>query len=439
MVSLDSTEAPVIDASTAEQLTSEQRELLPADVIRQYGWAGNNNNTGFISEFQPDENDNSGALAELIKTYLPLQQSKFGRRFYSSNRVVVHDGTIEDQNVYDRYKLEAELSAGSDGDRMNRFVCDNFISDPVNSFDPNADWFTVNENRVISSLSSAPYVWLNNAQEGLKPEFHDQATYTRVYMSFTFSAKLGRWLTTGYRQYPSTYLTPLYGNRALSEKLPTAEGEHEIWANSACDNISSSYKGLEYVPYGMISPMDIHVSCIPALYKDNPFLDTGVLNPDLANDVDKEASSGPKATLMARLRKPYMPVSDGGIGLNIPCNVNGEYNTGVNYMSKVEHANIWSVRKYIRPATGALGKQGVIDIPGLEGYDDGSIGSPGLYNMFDWPTRNITRYALPDQHSPTDDRTSPTLMWALPGGETGGRLMARTGGEDHPIGHVTVD
>ena len=140
---------------------------------------------------------------------------------------------------------------------------------------------------------------------------------------------------------------------------------------------------------------------------------------------------------MARLRKPYMPVSDGGIGLNIPCNVNGEYNAGVNYMSKVEHANIWSVRKYIRPATGALGKQGVIDIPGLEGYDDGSIGSPGLYNMFDWPARNVTRYALPDQHSPTDDRTSPTLMWALPGGETGGRLMARTGGEDHPIGHVT--
>lgn len=437
MVSLDSTEAPVIGASTAGQLTSEQRELLPADVIRQYGWAGNNNNTAFISEFQPNENDNSGALAELIKTYLPLQQSKFGRRFYSSNRVVVHDGTIEDQNVYDRYKLEAELSAGSDGDRMNRFVCDNFISDPVNSFDPNADWFTVNENRVISSLSSAPYMWLNNAQEGLKPEFHDQATYTRVYMSFTFSAKLGRWLTTGYRQYPSAYLTPLYGNRALSEKLPTAEGEHEIWANSACDNISSSYKGLEYVPYGMISPMDIHVSCIPALYKDNPFLDTGVLNPDLANDVDTEASSGPKATLMARLRKPYMPVSDGGIGLNIPCNVNGEYNAGVNYMSKVEHANIWSVRKYIRPATGALGKQGVIDIPGLEGYDDGSIGSPGLYNMFDWPARNVTRYALPDQHSPTDDRTSPTLMWALPGGETGGRLMARTGGEDHPIGHVT--
>ena len=437
IVSLDSTEAPSINAETADLLTAEQRELLPADVIRQYGWAGSNNNTNFISEFQPDETESSGALADLIKSYLPLQQSKFGRRFYSSNRVVVHNDTIDDQNVYDRYKLEAELSAGSDGDRMNRFVCDNFISDPARSFDPNADWFTINENKVIASLSSAPYMWFNNAQEGLKPEFHDQATYTRVYMNFTFSAKLGRWLTTGYRQYPSTYLTPLYGNRALSEKLPTAEGEHEIWANSACDNISSSYKGLEFVPYGMISPMDIHVSCIPALYKDDPFLNTGVLNPDLANDVDKEASSGPKATLMTRLRKPYASVEKGGIGLNIPCNVNGEHNDSVEQHVKVEHANIWSVRKYIRPATGALGKQGVIDIPGLEGYDDGSIGSPGLYNMFDWPARNVTRYALPDQHSPTEDRTSPTLMWALPGGETGGRLMARTGGEDHPIGHVT--
>lgn len=442
MVSLDSTEAPVIGASTAGQLTSEQRELLPADVIRQYGWAGNNNNTAFISEFQPNENGNSGVLADLIKTYLPLQQSKFGRRFYSSNRVVVNGNTIEDQNVYNRYKLEAELSAGSDGDRMNRFVCDNFIKNPQSdnpdtSFDPNADWFTINENQVIASLSSAPYMCINNAQEGLKPEFKNQATYTRVYMSFTFSAKLGRWLTTGYRQYPSTYLTPLYGNRALSEKLPTAKGEHEIWANSACDNISSSYKGLEFVPYGMISPLDIHVSCIPALYKDNPFLDTGVLNPDLANDVDKEASSGPKATLMTRLRKPYASIEKGGIGLNIPCNVNGEHSDDIENYSKVEHANIWNVRKYIRPATGALGLQGVIDIPGLEGYDDGSIGSPGLYNMFDWPARNVTRYALPDQHSPTDDRTSPTLMWALPGGETGGRLMARTGGEDHPFGHVT--
>lgn len=442
MISLDSTEAPRIedaeDVEAVEHLSVEQRELLPADVIRQYGWAAGSS-TPFISEFQPNETENSGALADIIKSYLPLQQSKFGRRFYSSSRVVVHGSTIEDQNVYDRYKLEAELSAGSDGDRMNRFVCDNFISDPARSFDPNADWFTINENQVIASLSSAPYMWLNNAQEGLKPEFKNQATYTRVYMSFTFSAKLGRWLTTGYRQYPSAYLTPLYGNRALSEKLPTADGEHEIWANSACDNISSSYKGLEYVPYGMISPMDIHVACIPSLYKDNPFLDTGVLNPDLANDVDKEASSGPKATLMTRLRKPYASVKEGGIGLNIPCNVNGEHNDDIEKYeySKVEHANIWSVRKYIRPATGALGKQGVIDIPGLEGYDDGSIGSPGLYNMFDWPARNVTRYALPDQHSPTDDRTSPTLMWALPGGETGGRLMARTGGEDHPIGHVT--
>lgn len=442
IVSLDSTEAPTINTDVTDRLTVEQRELLPADVIRQYGWAGNNNNTAFISEFQPDENDNSSALAELIKTYLPLQQSKFGRRFYSSNRVVVNGNTITNQNVYDRYKLEAEISSGSDSDRMNRFVCDNFIKNPQSdnpdtSFDPNADWFTINENQVIASLSSAPYMWVNYNDEQLKPEFKNQATYTRVYMSFTFSAKLGRWLTTGYRQYPSTYLTPLYGNRALSEKLPTAEGEHEIWANSACDNISSSYKGLEFVPYGMISPMDIHVACIPSLYKDNPFLDTGVLNPDLANDVDKEASSGPKATLMTRLRKPYASIKEGGIGLNIPCNVNGEHNDDIEKYAKVEHANIWSVRKYIRPATGALGKRGVIDIPGLEGYDDGSIGSPGLYNMFDWPARNVTRYALPDQHSPTDDRTSPTLMWALPGGETGGRLMARTGGEDHPIGHVT--
>ena len=443
MISLDSVEAPRISVGTTEELSNAQRELLPADVIRQYGWA-TGDSTPFISEFQPNETAHSGTLAELIKTYLPLQQSKFGRRFYSSNRVVVNGSTITDSNVYARYKLEAELSAGSDGDRMNRFVCDNFIKNPQSdnpdtSFDPNADWFTINENQVIASLSSAPYMWVNYNDEDLKPEFKNQATYTRVYMSFTFSAKLGRWLTTGYRQYPSTYLTPLYGNRALSEKLPTAEGEHEIWANSACDNISSSYKGLEFVPYGMISPMDIHVSCIPALYKDNPFLDTGVLNPDLANDVDKEATSGPKATLMTRLRKPYASVKEGGIGLNIPCNVNGEHNDVIeksNY-SKVEHANIWSVRKYIRPATGALGKQGVIDIPGLEGYDDGSIGSPGLYNMFDWPARNVTRYALPDQHSPTDDRTSPTLMWALPGGETGGRLMARTGGEDHPIGHVT--
>lgn len=446
MISLDSTEAPRIDGENVEaikHLPVEQRELLPADVIRQYGWA-TGSSTPFISEFQPNENAHSGALADLIKTYLPLQQSKFGRRFYSSSRVVVNGSTIEDQNVYERYKLEAELSAGSDGDRMNRFVCDNFIKNPQSdnpdtSFDPNADWFTINENQVIASLSSAPYMWVNYNDENLKPEFKNQATYTRVYMSFTFSAKLGRWLTTGYRQYPSTYLTPLYGNRALSEKLPTAEGEHEIWANSACDNISNSYKGLEFVPYGMISPMDIHVSCIPALYKDNPFLDTGVLNPDLANDVDNEASSGPKATLMTRLRKPYASVEKGGIGLNIPCNVNGEHNDNIEKYgyAKVEHANIWSVRKYIRPATGALGRQGVIDIPGLEGYDDGSIGSPGLYNMFDWPARNVTRYALPDQHTPTDDRTSPTLMWALPGGETGGRLMARTGGEDHPIGYVT--
>lgn len=443
--SLDSTPYPQIDKSVADDLGASQHELLSADIMRQYAWAGafepNDPTPGFISEFHPETDKATAKIVKVFKSYLPFPKSNFGRRFYSSSRVIAADKKITDDALYRKYQLEAETSCCSDADRINRFINDSFINDPSKpeSTDYNPDWFKIDKDHVpITNLSAAPYITEDTFYDGsgVNPLLLDQATYTRVFMSFTFSAKLGRWLATGYRQYPSAYLTPLYGNRALSEKLATPTGPHEIWARSSCDELSNSYKGLSFVPLGMISPMDIHVACVPALYTENSaFLDRGTTHPDLANDVDLEPrdTSSPKYSLMNRLRKPYLPVEVGGLGLNIPGTVNGEYLwTSVSR----EHANFWSVRKYIRPATGAV--KGT-HIPGLEGYNDGTIGSPGLYNMFNWPARHMVNYSTPSRHNPTEDLSSPTILWAAPGGANLGRITVhqRNDETEYPLGHKT--
>ena len=410
--SLDSTPAPqYITNATVDSLPDSQREFLAADVIKQYAWSGQQEFATFISENIPDEgtpgSPDHGRLAELIKGFLPFRSSGLDRRFYAGTRVITADGAITDQVAYKHYLLEAEAAACGDSGRMNRYICDNFINDPSRavSEDVNADWLTTLVNTEfyspVTSLAMPPYFIGFGEGADTIPEFTDQATYTRVYMSFVFSAKLGRWLPTGYRQYPSAFLTPLYGNQALSQTLPTREGNVEIWANPSCNSIPVSYKSLMYLPYGMISPLDINVKCIPMLYDASPYTETGNLHPDLDNETDRESSSvnSPKYRLMTRLRKPYLSILANGLGLSMPCNVHGFTNPDLQYATTVEHANFWSVRKYIRPATGAQGGQ-YVDIPGREGYNDGSIGSPGLYNMFEWPARNVTEYAMPPTSGP---------------------------------------
>ena len=446
--SLDSTPYPTVSAATADDLDPRQREFLSADIMRQYAWAGafepNDPTPGFISEFHPETDEATAKIVKVFKSYLPFPKSNFGRRFYSSSRVAMVNGRIEDDCLYRKYQLEAESACCSDEDRLNRFINDSFINGESGSeTDYNPDWFKIDKDHdPIVNLSAAPYIADSTFYDGsdANPLLLDEATYTRVYMNFTFSAKLGRWLATGYRQYPSAYLTPLYGNRALSEKLATPTGPHEIWARSSCDELSNSYKGLYFVPLGMISPMDIHVACVPALYTENAaFLDRGTTHPDLANDADLEPrdTSSPKYSLMNRLRKPYLPVWFGGLGLSMPCNVHGDMSGSYFEQSEsLEHANFWSVRKYIRPATGAPKET---DVPGLEGYNDGTIGSPGLYNMFNWPARHMVNYSTPSRHNPTEDLSSPTILWAAPGGTNLGRITVhqRNDETEYPLGHKT--
>ena len=80
----------------------------------------------------------------------------------------------------------------------------------------------------------------NGQQYQFRKGFYDakgEKTYIRVKMKFIFSEILGRWVTLDYRQYPTSYLTPTFGNAALSYKEKTI-----LLPNTNGSNIS------DYVP-----------------------------------------------------------------------------------------------------------------------------------------------------------------------------------------------
>jgi hypothetical protein len=102
---------------------------------------------------------------------------------------------------------------------------------------------------------------------------------------------------------------------------------------------------------------------------------------------------------MPRLYRPYMPVSEGGLGLNAPCTVNGD-SAQVSSLTSMPHANFWSVRKHLRPAVSVLDGS---DIPGVR-FDEsgkvlsdngGTMGDPVLWGQFDFPVKGRTEYTVP--------------------------------------------
>ena len=418
--SLDGVPAPVVTANTADTLSNAQAEFISADAVRAYGKA-----TGDLGDFisgTMHSESGSEALAKFVETYLPLSASGMPKRLYSSTRVFLQDWACADSRVYRKHLWESELLDGCDGgELMRRYVNDNFASDSGSLNDPNLDWLSIDTSEVVTSLSTPPY--------SVTPEFVEtfydgaESTYTRVFMEFTFSEKAGRWFTTGYRQYPSNFLTPLYGAKALSAKLgstitldgtpanltfttdngrvvsATSSAEVPIWAGSTCNGIADTSSGSASLPVGMIAPMDIRLGCVPFLYNEFPYTYERAIKRCLA---DKDIAGKIR---MSRLEKPYLPVSEGGIGLFPPCDVHGDEKPETR---SGEHANIWSVRKYIRPATGALPGA---DVPSVDDYTGGTPGDATLYSMFEYPMKGARMNKMPPAMDNPPEENGPNLLY----------------------------
>ena len=242
---------------------------------------------------------------------------------------------------------------------------------------------TAESKSIVTDWSVPPYT-SRDFRKGtpLADDSHPEiaSTYTRVFMKFTFSADEGRWFCTDYRQAPTSYLSPLYGAHALEQTI----NDKRVWIPPACGTFD--WKEAMYHKYGEYRPYDINPELVPEVCGSHPY----------------------------RIAYPYKSVADGGLGLSAPLDKDGSRETG-SYAANQEHANFWSVRAHLRPATGAISYG---DIPS---YSDGNYGESGgvvsdstLWGQFSYPAKGVTEYHLPDTVYPDADLTQRHIVYAIP-------------------------
>lgn len=156
------------------------------------------------------------------------------------------------------------------------------------------------------------YITANGQQYIFKKSFYDSKSskvYIRLKMKFVFSKKMGKWAVLDYRQYPITYLTPTFGNEALSYKekssvfpgktgnlqsdyvpininsVNTIENDtypHNVNTNSFVYDYlwksqSNCLENPNLIPYYSHKPMELNRFCIPFLSKKLPYDSNGKL------------------------------------------------------------------------------------------------------------------------------------------------------------------
>lgn len=460
--SIDSTPVPKLTGTTvADALATAQYPFMSSDAVQMYRF----NNSTSIDKFTDVSTvmPTSDALAEFIRKYVTAFGSGLAKHIYQGNRVLLHHGElpVDTDPIYIR-TIERVKRMHNCTDIVNRYIDDNFAYIEGTTRDPNFDRAYVNYPSV--SISVPPYVDQNKTvtveTEEIEVPKYANETYTRVFMQFTFSQKAGRWYTTDYRQYPTNYLSPLYGNDAISqtwksvydvdgtihpngtytenlENGTTVERDlmRPLWRNSACSGFNS-YRSHLYTPYSRIPPMDITLGCVPFLADGvyNLTLDTKDANYGNLNAAYDFGSDITSLSPLRYLERPYKTPIDGGIGLYPPANVNGGH-TSLDAQAPTTdngiHANFWSVRKYIRPAVSVLpgtdippfadsdryGAGGADPENDLQSRYGGNISDPTLYSMFDFPRPGEIEYALPNEVNPEVDMAKSYLLYHTPEGQ----------------------
>ena len=442
---------PLPDVQTYPTISGQQTEFVSSDAVQSYSYELDEFEDSLESLSTMMETDSD--LAKLLESYVTAYAAEMPKHLYQGTRILCKSGEIPDDGpIYMRAikRVQQRLFNGETGDLdfVSNYIDDNFAVTSADTRDPNVDRANVEGTSI--SVSAPPYV---------QQDDYSNQTYTRVIMQFTFSQKAGRWYTTGYRQYPTNYLSPLYGADALgtswdslymansdnnmsfvADNVPldtsaSRANQNLLWKNSACLGFNS-YRTHMYAPYSMVPPMDITLGCVPYLNGDtSASLDNksvydvndtdptkwtqsdpgpGRIRPEYKNGDDVDALRP-----LYRLEEPFRPYEEGGINLYPPADVNGghkpETDGGV-------HANFWSVRKYIRPAVSVLAGT---DVPGLDvlpedeteqpvpAHTGGLFSDPTLYRMFDFPRAGVVEYKLPDDHDPGSELPDNALLYHL--------------------------
>lgn len=440
--------------------TDEYRDAISGCPIAMWAFGYRNadgtrdcTDPGYLSYVSSDQTDARGnisaALCSFLRTYSAPRAAFMPCHFYDSFKMIVEDPTSGDEpmSVDAMMKFRhsvtffVEKNGSGCGDGfVTQYLNDNFIqitgddaeSSSLEAHDYNLSSFTYGS-YVDAYRGGAPFGF---SRDWLSRTICD--TYTRVHMSFVFSRKAGRWYTVDYRQIPGTYLSPLYGAKALGTVMPSyvypgkdprlgssrvpvlhgsiASGTYPVdasgtpvtdrlWKNSSC-NISSDGTASMKVPYSMMPAMEMNPGCIPFMYGDPsdanfPFDASGNRRTEYSPLKDS-AGSG-----MHRLSIPESTYEHGGINLYPPSDVNG----GAPSVTPALVAAPWQIRWDARPAVSCLG---VADVPSVTSRTGGSMSDPTLWGQFDYPVKNTENYTIPDPEDPDENILSPVLVNEVP-------------------------
>ena len=463
IMSLDGAPVPTITVATYSGLTTTAQQAFASfDAVQMYRYeyaseADHNGDDTIdeISTMMPT----STALANFIEKYVVVYGAEMYKHVYQGTRILLKNGKLPESNdqLYIR-TIDRVRRRNADATAfVDRYIMDNFASIGGDTRDSNFDRVVIND-AVSISMTEPPYYGTSGAR-------YTNETYTRVFMQFTFSQKAGRWYTTDYRQYPTNYLSPLYGADAIDAGCYSVYNKNgsvfepsddtpvnirPLWTNSACYGFNS-YRSHIYTPYSIVPPMDFSLGCVPYMYGADPtshakpsddplfpYNEDGTLKPDWVFN----GTIHSHAPVMKRLEDSYMPLEDGGIGLYPPANANGGFSEAT--VSGV-HANFWSVRKFIRPAVSVLPGTDIPTYVSKDGDTDpesshkwrngGVISDPTLYDMFDFPVKGEHVYVMPNEIDPEDDMALQILLYHNPVEDEDGKMENRSNGKKHYMGY----
>ena len=349
-----------------------------------YDWNGHDISSLFIATAMPTDDE----LAGFLKDYVPSYGARLAVRNWDGYRVTVpgtNSASSTDPVYLTRMKwYDPDCDAASRG----IYAADAFLVGSEYD-DPNANRLvlTGNPNSMSDIYSLPPYVagsftkFFEKYPLSSTSEYGQYSVgYIRVFMKFTFSADAGRWYCTDYRQAPISYLSPLYGAKALDQKI----NGQKIWVSSVC--APDRWQDVLRHTYEEYAPNDINTSLVMNIMNEG------------------------------RLAIPFRTVEEGGLGLNAPLTTNGS--TIEDNINHIPHANFWSVRDHLRPATSPTAYGWVPnyfkDPDGNKHYDEGGgiMSDSVLWGQYDYPGKGGPEYHLPDTVVPDADLTMRRLIYA---------------------------
>jgi hypothetical protein len=334
-----------------------------------------------ISVNIPDEGIDENPAVEYMKSLLTMYSNGMPLHMYDAHRAINVNspsgpyGDLLQVHEVDEYNRHGSLQnheqhkycdlatvSGQETEDVNMTY--NFISD--SAIDPQDAPMSL-----TTPLENVSATFIKNVFTGM---------YTRVHVKAMFSSSLGRWVVKDYRQYPSCYLTPLYGAKTLdyteksysygnpkkyANRVPMSEGvenkkftvskyiaacpEQPLW-QMPC-GVGSDYIDAMNKRYVDVPPMEMNPGCVPFLLESFPYDDDGKVN----NSV--------------KFRNLYESVST-------PMDANGDPKEG-----SVPEVNFWNIKLHIRPARSAYPGA---DIPSNSARTGGTLGEPTL-GMFNDP------------------------------------------------------